>query len=170
MPLTPTPTGFIVSYSRDKCVLFGLGAILFSLMMLAVGLDAYIHFFDGTLFERFELDRRPPWAWGAVMITGGAALSYVAAWNVKNAFRPGAAVIVSRDGIDAKTLIGRRTMRWDDIGDVKVFRGTVFVYPVAGASAKPAPLQTILTSVSADELTRALAQFRPALFGEVEEG
>ncbi len=169
MPLSPTPNGFNVTYDRVKCAVAGLGAFIFAGLMIAVGIDAYIPVLDGTVLEDFIITRRPVWLLAGIMIIGGIVLSVVAAWNGRNAFARAAAMIFDAEGVDARSLIGRRIIKWQDVGAVDVINGTVFLTPSPGSMAKPTPLQTFLTSVKPDELTRTMAQHRPELFGAVEE-
>ena len=169
MPLAPTPDGFIVTYDRVKCAVFGLAAIVFASLMIAIGLDAFFSFLTGTPLDDIELDRQPVWAWAGLLIIGGAVFFAMALWNAKNALYPGAAMTFDHDGVNARSLIGRRLIKWEEIGTVDVVNGTVFLTPAPGSTAKPTPLQTLFTSVSADELTHAMAQHRPELFGAVDE-
>lgn len=169
MPLVPTPEGARVTFSRVKCGLFGVIAIVAAGLMIAAGLDIYFSVLDGTPLEWLQVNRQPPWLWGGMMLAGGATFFYIALWNGMNALRSSAAIEMTSGGVVARTLIGKRAIAWEDVGRAVIFKKTIFLYPASGAREKGVPLQTALTSVGVDELRGALAQFRPALFSAEEE-
>ena len=169
MPLSPTPDGFTVTYDRFKCAAFGLAALIFASLMIAVGLDVFFSVLSGTPLDGFDFDRQPRWLWAGILVIGGAIFFVVALWNAKNAVYPGAAMVFDAKGVEARSLIGRRRINWDEIGGVEIFNSTVFLTPAPGTLANKTPLQTFLTSMTPDELTSAMAQHRPELFGAVEE-
>lgn len=168
MPMSPTPDGFVITYSRGKCAVLGSVMMLFAVGMIAVGLDIYFSIFEGTPFDGISVERQPQWLWGAIMIAGGALLFLIAGWNAGNALRSGSAIKVSQQGIEARTLIGKRTINWSDIGLVAIVRNTILIHPAAGTHAKAVPLQMFLTSIKADEMLAAMAKYRPDKFLEAE--
>lgn len=169
MPLNPTATGFTVTYARGSSLVFGVTALIFSAAMLAFGSDVYWPVLDGTPFEDTQIERNPPWLWGGAAIGGGIVLSFVALWNALNAFGVRTAIELDRHGVSARTLIGRRSLQWEQIGHAAIVQGTLFIFPTPGSGVKPVPLQTFLTSVENDELINALTTRKPELFGTVEE-
>lgn len=169
MPLKPTSTGFVVTYARGRCVVFGALALVFALAMVICGVDVYVPVLDGTLLEQVRIERQPPWLWAGITIAGGILFAGVAYWNARNAFGNGIAIEVGPDGVDARTLVGCRTMRWDAVGTANIVQGTLFLFPVAGSASRPVPLQTFLTSVKTDELVNAILNRKPELFGTIEK-
>lgn len=169
MTLSPTPDGFTITYARGKCAAYSLAALIFATLMVSIGIDVFVPILDGTPLEDFDLTHPPPWLWASIVIAGGFILFVIAAWNGKNAFTPGVAMTFNADGVDARSLLGRRQIRWSEIGGVDVINGTVFLTPSPGSLAKGVPLQTFLTSVKTGELTCAMSQRQPELFSAIEE-
>jgi hypothetical protein len=169
MPITPTTSGFLVSYSRVKSLVFAAGAVLFAIMMIAAGLDVYFSLFAGTPFEDFHITRRPSWLWGGVAVAGGCVLVYIGLWNGLNALRAKAAIEVTSAGVFATTLIGRRSILWKDLGDVRVVKSTLMLHPANASRQKTVPLQTFLTSMDAHELADALSKYRPEVFSQTHD-
>ncbi len=164
MPITLTPTGFVVTYARSKAAAFSLFGFVFAALMLAVGADMLFSILDGTVLDGLEVDRRPAWLWGGILIFGGVMLAAIAFWNGRNALFPRAAITVGETGVASSTFLGQRMIAWDDIGSVASLTDGLLLYPADPARAKPVPLQTFLTSVSSNELRLAMAQHQPELF------
>ncbi len=162
-PIQPTPTGFNVTYSRSKSAVFSGVAGVFAIIMVATGLDVYFSLLDGTRLSWLEIDRRPAWAWGGVLILGGMVLFAVVLWSGATSVRSRAAIKLDEKGVQSLTFIGKRSISWADAGAVSVVNKTMIVYPADQACGKPVPLQTFLTSVSIDELRSMMAQHRPEL-------
>jgi|GEM_PF-5074238 len=161
MPITPTPSGFVVTYSRSKAAAFSIFAVIFAALMIAVGADLYFSILDGTPLDWIEVDRSPPWFWSGVLILGGVTMAAVAFWNGRNALIARAAITIGDTGVASSTFLGLRMIAWDDIGSVALFNETLFLYPADPARGKPVPLQTFLTSVGSDELHSAMGAASP---------
>jgi len=164
MPMKRTGSGFMITYSRIKCAVFGLVAVVFALTMIAVGLNEFFPLLAGTPLEGFDITRRPPEVWGAVAFAGGFVALYVAGWNGKNAFFSGVAISITPEKVEARSLVGRRSLSWAEVGRAQVISGTVALIPIDEENAKPVPLQTHLTSVKVDEVKAAIEEMRPGLF------
>ncbi len=168
MPITLTPTGFVVTYSRWKAAAFSVFAFVFAILMILAGADLYFSILDGTGLDWLEIERRPAWFWGGLLIIGGVAMVFIGFANVLNVVSSRAAITMDDIGVASVTPIGRRAIAWGDIGSVAMINKTVLLYPAEPARGKPVPLQTYLTSVSSDELRLAMAQHRPELFLDTE--
>lgn len=164
MPIKRTGSGFMITYSRFKCAVFGVVALIFAVTMVAVGLNEFFPILAGTPLEGFDITRRPPEVWGAAAVAGGFVALYVAGWNGKNAFYSGVAISITPEKVEARSLVGRRSLAWDEVGRAQTISGTVALIPLDEENGKTVPLQTHLTSVKVDEVKAAIEEMRQGLF------
>lgn len=167
MPLELTETGFVLTYSRVKCLFLGCSVLVLAATMLAVGSYLFWPIFENAPDTPPTIDRAPAAVIASALLASGAVRAAPGLWNLKQAIWPQPAASIDTTGAESRLFLQQHSIARADIQSGRVVKKTLFIYP--DENANPVAIQTLCTSVRTADLKNVLARYRPDIFGDLTQ-